>query len=57
MESRVASNCTPNIHRPSSPEKEVNRKVNTVGKITKRRQIRKFNHAQIQILAKCYSIT
>ena len=29
MESRVSSNCTRNIHRPSTPEKEVNRKENT----------------------------
>ena len=39
MESRVSSNCTCNIHRPSNPEKEVNRKENTVGKIAKRRLI------------------
>ena len=26
MESRVFSNCTRNIHRPSTPEKEVNEK-------------------------------
>ena len=32
MESRVSSDCTHNIHRPSTPEKEVNRKENTVGK-------------------------
>ena len=39
MESRVSSNCTRNIHRPSTPEKEVNWKENTAGKIAKRRQI------------------
>ena len=39
MESRVSSNCTRNIHRPSTPEKEVNLKENTAGKIVKRRQI------------------
>ena len=26
MECSVSSNCTHNIHRPSTPEKEVNRK-------------------------------
>ena len=36
MESRVSSNCTRNIDRPSPPEKEVNRKENTVGKIAKK---------------------
>ena len=36
-----------NIHRPSTLEKEVNRKGNTVGKIDRRREIRKFTHAQI----------
>ena len=35
MESRVSSNCTRNIHRPSAPEKEVNWKENTAGKIAK----------------------
>ena len=39
MESWVSSNCTRNIYRPSTPEKEVNREENTVGKITNRRQI------------------
>ena len=39
MESRVSSNCTCNIHGPSAPEKEVNRKEDTPGKITKRQQI------------------
>ena len=33
MESRVSSNCTRKIHRPCAPEKEINRKGNTVGKI------------------------
>ena len=32
----VSSNCTRNIHRPSTPEKEVNWKENTAGKIAKR---------------------
>ena len=32
MESRVSSNCTHNIHRPSMPEEEVNRKENIEGK-------------------------
>ena len=45
-ESKLSSRCTRNIHRPSRPEKEANRKENTVQKITKRRhmtrQIRKF---------------
>ena len=52
MESTVSSNYTRNIHRPSTPEKEVNRKENTVNKIAKGRQIRKSTHAQIPILAK-----
>ena len=39
MESRVSSNCTRNIHGPSAPEKEVNRKENTPEKIAKRGQI------------------
>ena len=39
MESRVSSDCKRNIHRPSTPEKEVNRIENTVGKVAKRRQI------------------
>ena len=39
MESRVSSNCTRNIHGPSAPEKEVNRKEDTPEKIAKRRQI------------------
>ena len=56
MESRVSSNYTRNIHRPSTPQKEVNRKENTVGKIVTRRLIRKSTHAQIPILVKFYSI-
>ena len=32
IESRVSSNCTYNIHRPSMPEKEVNQKENIEGK-------------------------
>ena len=52
MESRVSSNSTRNIYRPSTPEKEVNRKENTMGKIARRWQIRKFTHSQIYILAK-----
>ena len=47
MESRVSSNCTRNISEPFTPEYEVNRKENTVEKIAKRRQIRKFTNAQI----------
>ena len=59
MESRVSSNCTRNVHRLSTPEKEVNRKENTVGKISQisGRQIRKSALAQIPIVAKFYSIT
>ena len=38
------------------PEKEVNWKENTVGKIAKRQQIWKFTYNQIPILAKFYSI-
>ena len=30
MESGVSSNCTCDIHRPSTPKNEVNRKENTV---------------------------
>ena len=33
MGSRASSNCSRKIHRTSTPEKEVNRKENTVGKI------------------------
>ena len=48
-----------NIHRPSAPEKEVNQKENTLGKIAKRRQmmqqILKFTYTQI--LVKLYSTT
>ena len=39
MESRVSSDCSRNIHRPSTHEKEANQKENTVGKIAKRPQI------------------
>ena len=39
MKSSVSSNCTHNIHRPSMPNKEVNQKEKTVGKIAKRPQI------------------
>ena len=34
----------------ATPEKEVNRKENTVGKIAERRQIRKSKHAQTKKL-------
>ena len=47
MESRVSNNYARNIYKHSTPEKEVNRKENTVGKIVKRRQV----------LTKFYSIT
>ena len=47
MESRASINYTRYIHRPSTPDKEVNRKENSVGKIANRRQIRKFTQAQI----------
>ena len=60
MESWVSSNCNSNIYRPSTPEKEVNRKEDTVGKIAKRRQIvtdSKVYASWIQILARFYSIT
>ena len=56
MESSVSSSCTRNIHWPSTAEKEVNRKENTVWKIAKRRQSLKFTPAQTSILAKFYSI-
>ena len=55
MEPGVSSNCTRNIPRPSTPKEGVNRKEDTVGQT--RQQIRKFTHAQIEILAKFYSIT
>ena len=45
MESRVFSNCTRNIHRPSTPEKEVNEKKTPRERLAKgdrSRQIRKF---------------
>ena len=45
MEYRVSSNHTHNILRPSTPEKKVSQKVNTVGKIAKRQQIRNSMHA------------
>ena len=45
MESRVSGNCIRNIHKPCAPEKEINRKGNTVGKIAKGRQIRKSTQA------------
>ena len=54
MDPGVSSNCTRNIPRPSTPKEGVNRKEDTVGQT--RRQIRKFTHAQIEILAKFYSI-
>ena len=55
MEARVSSNCTRDIHR-TTPEKEINQKENSVGKIAQRWQIRKCTHAQIPILTKFYSI-
>ena len=45
MEYRVSSNHTHNILRPSTPEKKVSQKVNTVGKIAKRQQIQNSMHA------------
>ena len=39
MESWFSSNCTRNIHRPSKPEKEVNRKENTLGNIAKKAKV------------------
>ena len=39
IESRVSSNLTYNIQRPSAPEKELNEKQNTVGKVAKRQQV------------------
>ena len=35
MESRVSSNCNRNIYRRSTPEEEVNRKEDTLGKIAR----------------------
>ena len=60
MESRVSSNCNRNIYRHSTPEEEVNRKEDTLGKIAKGRQIATNSNvyaSQIQILARFYSIT
>ena len=60
MESRVSSNCNRNIYRHSTAEEEVNRKEDTLGKIAKGRQIATDSNvyaSQIQILARCYSIT
>ena len=45
MESKVSGNCIRNIHKPCAPDKEINRKGNTVGKIAKGRQIRKSTQA------------
>ena len=49
MESRVSSNCTRNINRPSPPEKEVNRKENTVGKIAKKATDSKVHACSIRL--------
>ena len=49
-QSKISSNCTPNINRPSTLEEVVNRKENIVGWIVKRRQIRKFTHALGEVL-------
>ena len=60
MESWVSSNCTRNIYRPSSLKKKSTEKKTPWEKLPtgdRSRQIRKFTHAQIQILAKFYSIT
>ena len=60
MESRVSSNCNRNIYRHFTPEEEVNRKEDTLGKIAKGRQIATDSNvyaSQIQILARFYSIT
>ena len=60
MESRVSSNCNRNIYGHSTPEEEVNRKEDTLGKIAKGRQIATNSNvyaSQIQILARFYSIT
>ena len=60
MESRVSSNCNRNIYRRSTPEEEVNRKEDTLRKIAKGQQIATDSNvyaSQIQILARCYSIT
>ena len=57
MESRVSSDCTCSNHRPSTPEKEVYWKDNTVEKIAGRRKIGKSTHAQVPILARFFSIT
>ena len=49
MESRVSGNCTRNIHRPSAPEKEVNRKENTVGKIANRTASKVYTCSDIDL--------
>ena len=57
IESRISSNCTRNIHKPSRLKKRSTEKKNTVRKTAKRRQIRKSTLAEISILANFYSIT
>ena len=65
MDTRVSRHYTHDIHQPSTPDKEVDREKKTPGgrggegkggegRIPKGRQIRKFKHAQILILAKCH---
>ena len=62
MVSRVSSNHTHDIHWPSTPEKEVNRKETPRERLRNgnrirqqgQQQILKFTHAQILILAQCY---
>ena len=42
MEAKVSGNCIRNIHKPCAPDKEINQKGNTVGKIAKGQQIRVY---------------
>ena len=65
MDTRVSRHYTHDIHQPSTPDKEVDREKKKrrgegrggEGRIPKGRQIRKFKHAQISILAKCHLMT
>ena len=65
MDSRISRHYTHDIHQPSTPDKEKKKSRGGrggegrggEGRIPKGRQIRKFKHAQISILAKCRLMT
>ena len=65
MDSRISRHYTHDIHQPSTPDKEKKKTSGGrggegrggEGRIPKGRQIRKFKHAQISILAKCCLMT